>query len=78
MADATSKFHRAASCQQRCGGGIAGVVMLALGAVLMALALGLEAPDGLLERTWGSVIGGAVLALWGVRSLVLFARHKTS
>jgi hypothetical protein len=78
MADEITRFHSAVSYRERCISGIAGVTMLALGAAVMALALCLEAPDGVLERKWGSASGGAVLALWGVRSLVLFMRNKTS
>jgi hypothetical protein len=77
MADVIAEFHRAAARRQRRISGIAGVVMLALGAAIVALALWLGDAGVKVGAKWGSVIGGAVLAFCGVRSLVRFVRNQT-
>jgi predicted N-acyltransferase len=76
MGDEVAAFHQAAARRQRRISGIAGVVMLVLGGAVMALALWLDAPDRVVGRKWGSVLGGGLITFWGLRSLVQLARGK--
>jgi hypothetical protein len=76
MGDDIADFHRAGARRQRRISLIAGIVMVVLGVAIMALALWLEARARVVGRKWGSVIGGGLIAFWGVRSLVRFARGK--